>query len=695
MAKLRLSVQLQAKLGLATLLQLLCLFFSAALSAPIKLAPDFQTFALAHLIEAQQQGQEQQYLPSQTRSTHLPNEEDQDEQDNPIAASQFSALAEDLLEEVGGEPTSSSTASTSTDPNSSGFPLGGRKSNFIRLPNGQSVQFCDENKEQRCKDKNAICEMGTCVCRPGFFSSRQLNQCQSIGDLMKNCENDHQCQAFNVDLICDTKSHERPFCDCADGLHFDQETHTCLPCHRNTLILTTNSKEQPSLISDQMLQVALNAGDSSNESSVLSAQNLTIIATKATQLRPCRPIDITILHPRRWQQHNSGLSPYSTVYEQPFRGGASTGSTGSTGSSSDPFRIKTPLEVFMGAIMLFTLFTVAWFFLQRMIHDCRAILRSLRNPDFNSSGGSDQNFSGQSSGIATTRSTNHHYLDPTGQAVARLFSSDSCSPPFAGLSTSLYQPDLTGVMVQHLTANLSPSSTNHALVSADASRLGANGETNLYSLGSSSQQSRHAAAAAAAQLLLSPSHPAIAILRAAAVTAAQNPNADCASANFLNSMFDPPPKYEEAIAQQSNSPAYQMIDLDQRPNCEQARVSGGEQNDSTMATDGDDCSESRVREEGAGMLSVYVPASEEPLQGDDLLAIASTDGSEMSVQGPQQELTTPAQPRDLSTTSESSQRRQNSTGRRVTRRSRRDRSSLSRTRRRQQSLDGGDKTSNN
>lgn len=574
-------------------------------SAPIKIVNDLPSF-LTNLLNSEAQLNEEQLNlfnrePSFLLATSKPHrlshfaDDDSDEPENrliqPIRGTTISSLIEELavdeldanenvsstnINEANFETTVSTTMSTITNLGLEHFlnlmAGSSRKSQFIRMPNGLSYQFCNSSgattkSDLKCNDENAFCKLGACVCKPGFFLNRQSNLCQSISDLLKNCENDHQCQAFNVDLICETKLHERPFCDCADGLHFDQDSITCLPCHRNTLIMSSNINpfQRRNELDGSSEGDEVNFNDSSN----ITASNQTSSSSSATslnneqnklpsaslQIKPCRPIDLSRLNARRRQQLTSvGLSHYGSIYDQNIRTSSSPTTTStSTISSSDPFRIRTPLEVFMGAIMLFTLFTVAWFFLQRMIHDCRTIFRSLRNPEFSASC-TDQNFIGPLRNVGRAQSANHLYFDPTGQAVARLFSGEPpYNQPFSGLTTSIYQRGLAGVMVQHL-ANLSPSSTSHALVPNGSTRTSILGNHNehdsaLYPLTASAQQSRNAAAAAAAQLLLSPTHPAIAILRAAAASAAQNSGNDYASANLLNSMFDPPPKYEEAIAQ--------------------------------------------------------------------------------------------------------------------------------------------------
>lgn len=449
----------------------------------------------------------------------------------------------------------------------------------IHLPNGQSIQRC--RSRGKCSDENAICQSGTCVCKPGYYMSKQskANLCQSVADLFKNCENDHQCQAVNMDLFCNTVSHERPFCDCAEGFYFDQETYTCMTCTGNIMILQSNALDIPSVSnfneSDAQIlrhlapvrpfasqQVANNktsaVSGNSTTLAATAASNLTttttIIATPTTTehseiLRPCRPVDQLATNRRK-------LRPPLIKGQFADYGSPSSGHHLMT-TTNDPFKIRTPLEVFMGAIMLFTLFTVAWFFLQRMIHDCRDILRSLRNGDFSSTGDP----------ILTGHSSNGHslgyssYLDPTSQAVARLISGDGGYA--STLAVSNYQRELAGVMVQHLAGNLSPSSTRDTLVangtggrSGGTHLLGAHNDHDavLYPLTSSASQSRAAAAAAAAQLLWSPTHPAMAILRAAAVSAAQSAGSSDYSANhLLTSMLDPPPKYEEAIAQSAIS----------------------------------------------------------------------------------------------------------------------------------------------
>lgn len=633
-------------LFVTTLLGIFTLDSSLLVScAPIKLVSDLPSFVTnllnsnAHIREEQQLNlfnQEPAFLLASSSShSYLTNfaDDDSDELENrsiqPIKSSTTNSLIEELtanesldtnesvnhllpsnINETQTTTTSSSASESSTMSTLTNLGLehflnlmagSSRKSQFIRMPNGISYQFCNSSVaasklDLKCNDENAFCKLGACVCKPGFFLNRQSNLCQSISDLLKNCENDHQCQAFNVDLICETKLHERPFCDCADGLHFDQDSITCLPCHRNTLIMTSNinsfqrhgveledasfgrsdGDNADSDASGASLNDSTIATTSSNKTSSSSPNNESQLfkssssSSSSTQIKPCRPIDLSRMNSRRKQQLSSiGLSHYGSIYDQNVRSSSSqTTTTTSTISSSDPFRIRTPLEVFMGAIMLFTLFTVAWFFLQRMIHDCRTIFRSLRNPEFSTSC-TDQNFMGPlrnvgnglggpatGGGLRAHQSANHLYFDPTGQAVARLFSGEPpYNQPFSGLTTGIYQRGLAGVMVQHL-ANLSPSSTSHALVSNGSTRtltpiLGNHNEHDsaLYPLTASAQQSRNAAAAAAAQLLLSPTHPAIAILRAAAASAAQNSGNDYASANLLNSMFDPPPKYEEAIAQ--------------------------------------------------------------------------------------------------------------------------------------------------
>lgn len=275
-------------------------------------------------------------------------------------------------------------------------------------------------------------------------------------------------------------------------------------------------------------------------------------------------------------------------------------------NSSDPFKIKTPLQVFMGAIMLFTMVTVAWFLLHRMIHDCRAIFKSIRQSGAQSHGTSSQinncnnnfGFTFDAHRLALNNSQNHrnsnslascsilddhgynyanatsnllpraHYFatnSPETRAVARLLANENYSrhPYVTNLASSLYQRDLAGVIVQHLAANMSPSSTSQALEAlnsggmltstsgqTEAAPL-ANGLTSstatstattttiatstaaidnhtsighypTASLGQQSPSSRSsaAAAAAAAQILLAPSHPAMTILRAVAANSA-------------------------------------------------------------------------------------------------------------------------------------------------------------------------------
>lgn len=625
--------------------------------APIKLVPDVHTYATSFL------GHFQAETPSVASSSYLTNfsgggddDSDEAEASSPIVNRTLDDNNNNNPEPALGSANQANASGEQPSNLSSVVSSNVRKSHIIRLPNGQSFQVCDESIDLKCNDENAVCKLGTCVCKSAFFLHRQSGLCNSISDLLKNCENDHQCQAFDVDLVCDTKSHERPFCDCAHGLYFDQETHTCLPCHRNTLIISAASGggEQAALAVDMdvdaLPQVYPNTSDSDPGAG----------SGAKSSLRPCWPVDLMRVNSRRRQQLSyAGLTPYPTLLSVlPSRGSSSSSFSASgspaaptatttstaTSASSDPFRIKTPLEVFMGAIMLFTLFTVAWFFLQRMIHDCRAILRSLRNPDHSfatgSTCGEQSAFAGPLGGLVRARSANHLYFDPAGQAaVARLFSPDAYNQhhhhSFAG---NQYQRELAGVMVQHLAANLSPSSTSHALVSNASSRAlnpmlnlsssaAAQNEHDaaLYPLTASAQQSRNAAAAAAAQLLLSPTHPAIAILRAAA--AAHQPEADYVPGSLFRSLFtrDPPPKYEEAIAQ-TNAVSYPPPPPFVEQSVAILRAPDLQANEETIDSSSADVS---------GLLNVYTPTNNDLAQSDDLLEIVFTNNAADTTSRPQ------------------------------------------------------------
>lgn len=571
--------------------------------APIKLVYDFPAYALLfgdanqqlqqqsqhQLMESVQQQADQTLEPS--RMAHRPHADGSTSTDDPLDTalgliestikslavphdpkllnSSFipSAIANATVDQINDSSMAPqvdlSLALSPTGP----IGQGERRSGLIRLPHSHSYQICSNSSE--CEAPNTICVMDVCVCKPGYYV--QSSSCLSFRDLLKDCQNDRQCQAINVDLICDNESNERPVCDCPVGLYFEQETHRCLPCHRSILIhSSSNSSQKNRSIHHETIDLKPNENvaelvykpNSTNSTDQLLSSRADIKLEEATSghlLRPCLPL-------RQIPWMTNSIRPLTRAQEK-FNSRTTLTTTNvnltPTGlyghSASDPFRIKTPLHVFMGAIMLFTLFTVAWFFLQRMIHDCRAIMKSLRNPDQFGPATSAGDHS--TVGTLTNRTSSHHFFDPTSQAVARLISGDSvygCNQPFANISSGLLQRDLAGVMVQQLAANLTPSSTSNTLVGNSSTRtlssgLGPNNEheASLYSFGpTGGSQSRHMAAAAAAQLLLSPNHPAIAILRAAAASVAHNPcSTDYASANLLSSILDPPPKYEEAIAQ--------------------------------------------------------------------------------------------------------------------------------------------------
>jgi hypothetical protein len=541
---------------------------------------------------------------------------------------------------------------------------------FIYLPNGQSVQFgCDKSKGSGCLDENAVCKLGTCVCKPGFFQTRTSSACQSVSDLLKNCENDLQCQAFNVDLICDNKSHERPFCDCTPGLYFDHETHTCLPCHRNTIILTAvanvNQSDEPTGAT-----IAANGSDAAEWQATANSSATTNslpppvgvatalqsgTATTSTGLKPCRPADISKL---KFKQKLFGLLPgFSAQYDdsgerlQVLANGVARTTTG-PGSptisahphsphTSDPFRIKTPIEVFIGAIMLFTLFTVAWFFLQRIIHDCRTIIKSIRaGPD--SLSGCDPNFTGAFATATTTHMPvgehpldvtamgHHHHLSPGGPnsaasslAAARFAASLASgtdadyvetSPGFFarrrsanGQGFGYMATTLAGAYHRSLAAGLMAAASVTNSTSTTTSLSSSHQVTPLATAVTNSGQSSAATRSAITRLVgddtddelmasiypfietpnsyhggarelartagagLDHHHPGLAILRVAMTAQSRLANypAGCMPINYLNPAFEPPPKYEEAIAQGAHQqPIYlqQQINTPTSPN---------------------------------------------------------------------------------------------------------------------------------
>lgn len=690
------------------------------MGAPVKLVYDFPAYAL--LLGQQQQQQQQQHNQQRQFMEKLQQQADRTlsvqssiyqagtgslSTEDPLEET-FDSLIESSLEKLFEQRSNLSTATdlhllTTSAPGmqvSISVPLSFGERKLIRLPNGHTYHMC--NSTSQCEGEHKVCAMSVCVCKPGYYE--QSNSCRSIGDLLKDCQDDLQCQAINVDLICDTDSHERPVCDCAEGLYFEPETHRCLPCHRNILIHTsagatgqrnkTNSQPEgagslhsqlPAQIksnSSQSLDTQSNVANTSQQAADEPLLGTTLTDDQHHYLRPCLPLRDTL-----WKQYTRPISKSSSVngsIRLPGQRGfhehfgtrtlgavqpASSSQSSATQnlspqltqqttspyghSTSDPFRINTPLHVFMGAIMLFTLFTVAWFFLQRMIHDCRAILRSLRNPELHfatttttttgSPGNSticaaDPNIIGTLTGRTAG---SHHFFDPTSQAVARLIASDSVyggTQTFGGgLSPGVFQRDLAGVMVQHLAANLTPSSTSNTLVGANGSTrtlspgLGPSSEHEaaLYSFGpptGATAQSRHVAAAAAAQLLLSPTHPAIAILRAAAASAAHNQchGADFTSANLLSSILDPPPKYEEAVAYSNRIPySANPIDAINEQTSANSTTTGADQDSSLPRTDLDAASGQFASDLAGTNLEVFVPSDSGRLNCTDLVVVAA------------------------------------------------------------------------
>lgn len=443
-----------------------------------------------------------------------------------------------------------------------------------------TYQNCDGTIFDRlntCDDKNAICELGVCICRPGFVRIG-VGLCKSYSDLLENCENDRQCQAIDITLICDTKSLERSFCDCAEGLYFDQNTQTCLPCHRNVVIISKLDSEAATQIGSNISNlVQTNQTQSTNSTTKISPMTL-------KKLRPCSREGSNRFNFARRLPASANPIPISELFKPPtFPTVTKTSPLPATPSthhvhshSSDPFKIRTPLQVVMGAIMLFTMVSVAWFLLQRMIHDCRAIFRSIRQPEYTFANASSPNPTSSCPAFSDPNFARNASLghligaSPDG----RITSSEQILQQYLGAPQGLTSRDLAGVIMRHITANLSPSSTNQALSAATTGSSNRNQTTGspgnvdasahqddissaTYPL---NQQGRNAAAAAAAaQLLMQPSYPAIAILRAvaansvAAAAAAQlGANANPGAVDPQNVWFDPPPKYEEAVATQSN-----------------------------------------------------------------------------------------------------------------------------------------------
>lgn len=451
----------------------------------------------------------------------------------------------------------------------------------INLPNGQSYQYCDEkssNADEMCEDTEAKCEFGACVCRDGYIRGRD-GFCEPIDDLLKNCENDHQCQALNVHFVCDFTSHEHSVCNCAEGLYFDLEAQSCLSCLRNILIVSKMNPIQASNLT-------------SNQTQYQSANSTAAILTGSTKVRPCaRELqDFSANRLTSFGRHKlfptgGSVSSFGDILGLSGRNSPPTStpnpSNHHSNTQSDPFKIRLPLQVFMGAMMLFTMVLVAWFLLQRMIHDCRAIFRSIRHPDYpydtTTTTLSSPFCSGPSQGYLGQSNRDYFGLASTNEAVARLLTIEPHLLQQYGIPPSIFTRDLAGVLVQHLAANMSPSSTNQAIAAVSSngpnsrvitgttgSTVGPDAVTSQEDATSANSQARNAAAAAAAaQLLMQPSHPAFAILRAvdsiAAAAAAQlngNGSSDPVVDPLglpMSSLIDPPPKYEEAIARQTGS----------------------------------------------------------------------------------------------------------------------------------------------
>lgn len=472
--------------------------------------------------------------------------------------------------------------------------LTARKSSYrIHLPNGHSWQFCDtKDPNSKCDDKNAVCKLDACLCRDGYVYKDGV--CTSYSDLLIDCVSDTQCQALDVNLICHTDSSLNRFCDCADGLYYDRINRACLPCFRGMMILyrdssglltVSNSKSNQTTSNNQTITLSgqptkvrpcfRESNPNSTQTSGFGRRKPPILLNPQNFLEDTLPSPFTTTIPTI---HEEFLIPTSTNNLKPLRV-----PTHNHVQSSDPFKMRTPIQVFMGAIMLFTMVSVAWFLLQRMIHDCRSIFRTIRQSEYTfnsttSSGNTGIGCSPLTDPTITGIGYNNINSSNASQTVARLLGGEAplLQQHVNGIPTSLFTRDLAGVIVQHLTANLSPSSTNPTLTSTNGQGQTTAATTNSgvanevttqnqddigASVYSFDQQARSAAAAAAAaQFLLQPTSPAIAILRAvaansvAAAAAAQFSSAGNSgpegSLNPLspNNLIDPPPKYEEAIA---------------------------------------------------------------------------------------------------------------------------------------------------
>lgn len=469
------------------------------------------------------------------------------------------------------------------------------------------------NSTPICLDKNARCELGACICKPGFFRPPNVSQgassshCLSISESLFKCQNDLQCQAFRIDLFCDTKSHDTPFCNCQGNQFYNEQSNTCVPCgfKHQTIGISANS-----LVREIRMRACNSTATSANIRQQQTNQtfaNATLSATatvgKLSELKPnIGTIGISSVPTMLTTISNSHAQLSNTHKHQASLGSISQ-SLSASQSSADPLRLRTPIEVFVNAIVLFTIFTVAWFVLKRLLFwTCTlkafqpSVTPSIRTMAFvpsghpqNSPGASNQLCSSTSYDIAPL-SLHSTSLCP-GQAAAFPFCSDitiATGSPLTvnatqfGRSWNSLDPSLARLFAVFQQANEFAQAQSINSASNEALR-GLSPTLSQQLVGGANPNPAAVVAALSPSTHSSTAATTIAILHAASLATG---NADYANAL---AMFDPPPKYEEVVASaQQQSTQAQLASNNSR----------------LLASDEQNCDENNVADESMRRISI-------------------------------------------------------------------------------------------
>lgn len=186
-------------------------------------------------------------------------------------------------------------------------------------------------------------------------------------------------------------------------------------------------------------------------------------------------------------------------------------------NQTDPYRLKIPLEVLMGAITLFTIFTILWFFIRRLYYELKKIFNNYTRANARMLVTNDR--------VVVARFSTSTVISDRSREN-RTTSNLTSNPPL--LTTNIHDFTVNDGAMSPLDAPPFPPNDTTSVPRVSSWRFGAN--------------RNHRDHQFLSQSIVAPINPALVLLRAAI-------RSHDSSAALPT--FDPPPKYDEAMATES------------------------------------------------------------------------------------------------------------------------------------------------